>query len=118
MPERLKKVVQKSHKVNHHFNLSFCDKIKKKNVAIIFVEQLTVSNIFEISKKIFIMYVSFQPYIWLSCNGANNVDKDHIGEIEYIPTPGFPVEYFPFTGQLDYMSPIVALKFNSLTCKL
>lgn len=46
------------------------------------------------------------------------MDKDHIGEIEYIPTPGFPVEYFPFTGQLDYMSPIVALKFNSLTCKL
>ncbi|XP_043784138.1 uncharacterized protein LOC122710371 isoform X2 [Apis laboriosa] len=58
---------------------------------------------------------SHKPYIWLSCNGANNVDKDHIGEIEYIPTPGFPVEYFPFTGQLDYMSPIVALKFNSLT---
>ncbi|XP_076384778.1 sodium/potassium-transporting ATPase subunit beta-1-like [Megalopta genalis] len=54
-------------------------------------------------------------YIWLSCNGANNVDKEHIGEIEYIPSPGFPIEYFPFTGQPDYLSPIVALHFKSLT---
>ncbi|XP_076674471.1 sodium/potassium-transporting ATPase subunit beta-1-like isoform X2 [Andrena cerasifolii] len=54
-------------------------------------------------------------YIWLSCDGANNVDKEHIGEVEYIPSPGFPVEYFPFTGQPDYLSPIVALRFKNLT---
>ncbi|XP_017795216.1 PREDICTED: sodium/potassium-transporting ATPase subunit beta-like [Habropoda laboriosa] len=54
-------------------------------------------------------------YVWLSCDGANNVDKEHIGEIDYAPSPGFPVEYFPFTGQPSYLSPIVALKFKSLT---
>ncbi|KAK1133550.1 hypothetical protein K0M31_011354 [Melipona bicolor] len=58
-----------------------------------------------------------KPHIWLSCNGANNVDKEHIGKIEYIPLPGFPVQYFPFTGQPGYLSPIVALKFKNLTRK-
>ncbi|CAD1473837.1 unnamed protein product, partial [Heterotrigona itama] len=56
-----------------------------------------------------------KPHIWLSCDGANNVDKEHIGEIEYIPLPAFPVQYFPFTGQPGYLSPIVALKFKNLT---
>ncbi|KAK9303753.1 hypothetical protein QLX08_004633 [Tetragonisca angustula] len=56
-----------------------------------------------------------KPHIWLSCDGANNVDKEHIGKIEYIPLPGFPVQYFPFTGQPGYLSPIVALKFKNLT---
>ncbi|KAK2575883.1 hypothetical protein KPH14_007253 [Odynerus spinipes] len=54
-------------------------------------------------------------YIWLSCNGADNVDKEHIGNIEYIPNPGFPIEYFPFVGQKDYLPPIVAIKFKNLT---
>ncbi|XP_076160341.1 sodium/potassium-transporting ATPase subunit beta-1-like [Ptiloglossa arizonensis] len=54
-------------------------------------------------------------YVWLSCDGANNVDKEHVGEIKYIPDPGFPVEYFPFFGQSNYLSPIVALQFMNLT---
>ncbi|XP_017878696.1 sodium/potassium-transporting ATPase subunit beta-like [Ceratina calcarata] len=53
--------------------------------------------------------------VWLSCDGANNVDREHIGEIEYIPDPGFPVQYFPFTGKSNYLSPIVALEFKNLT---
>ncbi|KAI4501862.1 hypothetical protein M0802_003197 [Mischocyttarus mexicanus] len=58
---------------------------------------------------------SKQVNIWLSCNGVDNVDKEHIGKIEYIPNPGFPIEYFPFKGEKDYLSPIVALKFPNLT---
>nr|XP_034182517.1 sodium/potassium-transporting ATPase subunit beta-1-like isoform X1 [Osmia lignaria]XP_034182518.1 sodium/potassium-transporting ATPase subunit beta-1-like isoform X1 [Osmia lignaria] len=54
-------------------------------------------------------------HIWLSCDGLNNVDKEHMGEIEYNPKPGFPVEFFPFTGQPDYLSPVVALQFKNLT---
>ncbi|XP_046144279.1 sodium/potassium-transporting ATPase subunit beta-1-like isoform X2 [Osmia bicornis bicornis] len=54
-------------------------------------------------------------HIWLSCDGLNNVDKEHMGEIEYNPRPGFPVEFFPFTGQPDYLSPVVALQFKNLT---
>ncbi|CAL7947189.1 unnamed protein product [Xylocopa violacea] len=61
------------------------------------------------------VHESREYYIWLSCDGANNVDKEHIGEIDYIPVPGFSVEYFPFTGQLHYLSPIVALQFKNLT---
>ncbi|KAG7208847.1 hypothetical protein KM043_015032 [Ampulex compressa] len=52
---------------------------------------------------------------WMSCDGVNSVDKEHIGDIEYIPSPGFPVEFFPFIGQNEYLSPIVALQFKSLT---
>ncbi|KAH0954393.1 hypothetical protein HN011_008595 [Eciton burchellii] len=53
--------------------------------------------------------------IWLWCDGVNNVDKEHIGKIEYLPTPGFPVHYFPFAGQSDYLAPMVALQFKNIT---
>ncbi|KYN41440.1 Sodium/potassium-transporting ATPase subunit beta-1, partial [Trachymyrmex septentrionalis] len=53
--------------------------------------------------------------IWLWCDGVNNVDKEHIGEIEYLPSPGFSVQYFPFIGQPDYLTPIVALRFKNVT---
>lgn len=61
------------------------------------------------------IYIQFQ--IWLWCDGAENVDKEHVGEIEYIPSPGFPVKYFPFMGQPGYLSPIVALHFKNITRK-
>ncbi|OAD53762.1 Sodium/potassium-transporting ATPase subunit beta-1, partial [Eufriesea mexicana] len=61
------------------------------------------------------IHESRKSNVWLSCDGANNVDKDHIGEIEYIPSPGFPIQFFPFTGQSGYLSPVVALKFKNLT---
>ncbi|XP_011064278.1 PREDICTED: sodium/potassium-transporting ATPase subunit beta-1-like [Acromyrmex echinatior] len=53
--------------------------------------------------------------IWLWCDGVNNVDKEHIGEIEYLPSPGFSVQYFPFIGHPDYLTPIVALRFKNVT---
>ncbi|XP_026827183.1 sodium/potassium-transporting ATPase subunit beta-1-like isoform X2 [Ooceraea biroi] len=53
--------------------------------------------------------------IWLWCDGANNIDKEHVGEIEYLPNPGFPVHYFPFAGQTDYLAPMVALRFKNVT---
>ncbi|KMQ90495.1 sodium potassium-transporting atpase subunit beta-1 [Lasius niger] len=60
--------------------------------------------------------IKFNKYqIWLWCDGANNVDKEHVGEIEYLPSPGFPVQYFPFLGQPDYLAPMVALRFKNIT---
>lgn len=59
-----------------------------------------------------------QFQIWLWCDGVNNVDKEHVGEIEYLPSPGFSVQYFPFVGQPDYLAPVVALHFKNITCKL
>ncbi|RLU20858.1 hypothetical protein DMN91_007472 [Ooceraea biroi] len=42
-------------------------------------------------------------------------NKEHVGEIEYLPNPGFPVHYFPFAGQTDYLAPMVALRFKNVT---
>ncbi|XP_029172766.1 sodium/potassium-transporting ATPase subunit beta-1-like [Nylanderia fulva] len=53
--------------------------------------------------------------VWLWCDGVNNVDKEHVGEIEYLPSPGFPVQYFPFIGQPNYLAPMVALRFKNIT---
>ncbi|XP_014488527.1 PREDICTED: sodium/potassium-transporting ATPase subunit beta-1-like isoform X2 [Dinoponera quadriceps] len=53
--------------------------------------------------------------VWLWCDGTNSVDKEHVGEIEYLPSAGFPVKYFPFVGQPDYLSPMVALRFKNIT---
>lgn len=62
--------------------------------------------------------IYFKQYqIWLWCDGVNSVDKDHVGEIEYLPSPGFPVQYFPFMGQPDYLAPMVALRFKNITRK-
>lgn len=58
-----------------------------------------------------------QYQIWLWCDGANNVDKEHVGKIDYLPGPGFPVQYFPFMGQPDYLAPMVALQFTNITRK-
>ncbi|CAB0034743.1 unnamed protein product [Trichogramma brassicae] len=55
---------------------------------------------------------SDKPHVWLSCNGTSFEDILHMGEIEYLPGPGFPVQYFPYDGHPDYLSPMVALKFS------
>uniref|UniRef100_A0ABD2XPD0 Sodium/potassium-transporting ATPase subunit beta n=1 Tax=Trichogramma kaykai TaxID=54128 RepID=A0ABD2XPD0_9HYME len=55
---------------------------------------------------------SDKPHVWLSCNGTSFEDTLHMGEIEYLPGPGFPVQYFPYDGHPDYLSPMVALKFS------
>ncbi|XP_011502903.1 PREDICTED: sodium/potassium-transporting ATPase subunit beta-like [Ceratosolen solmsi marchali] len=54
-------------------------------------------------------------YVWLSCEGVSNNDTVLMGEIDYLPSPGFPIQYFPFFGQIDYHTPIVALQFKNLT---
>ena len=56
-----------------------------------------------------------QFHVWLSCEGKTENDAERMGEIEYLPRPGFPVQYFPYSGQSDYLPPIVALRFKNLT---
>ncbi|XP_023290680.1 sodium/potassium-transporting ATPase subunit beta-1 isoform X2 [Orussus abietinus] len=56
-----------------------------------------------------------QGYLWISCTGAHGFDNDNLGEIEYLPYPGFSVDYFPFRGQIGYLTPIVALHFKNIT---
>lgn len=47
--------------------------------------------------------------IWLSCDGLYPADKEYIGPIKYYPFQGFPGYFYPYNGQDDYMSPLVAI---------
>jgi sodium/potassium-transporting ATPase subunit beta len=50
--------------------------------------------------------------VWLDCDGENPADKERMGPIKYYPPDrGFPEEYFPYTNQANYQSPLVAVQF-------
>ncbi|XP_017000148.2 sodium/potassium-transporting ATPase subunit beta-1 [Drosophila takahashii] len=51
--------------------------------------------------------------IWVSCNGHMGKDKEHFENIKYFPTQGFPTYYYPYLKQDSYLSPLVAVQFNS-----
>lgn len=48
----------------------------------------------------------------LHCDGDTSADREFIGEVVYTPYQGFRTEYFPYTGQRDYMPPLVAVQFR------
>ncbi len=50
--------------------------------------------------------------IWVSCDGENSADREHIGNVTYTPFRGFPAYYFPYKNVPGYLSPIVALQFQ------
>ena len=50
--------------------------------------------------------------VWISCEGENPADKENIGEIEYLPSPGVPTYHFPFKNQKGYVSPAVFAHFK------
>lgn len=49
--------------------------------------------------------------IFLDCQGVTLIDKEHIGRIKYTPERGFKTNFFPYTGSVDYMPPLVAVHF-------
>ena len=51
--------------------------------------------------------------VWFSCEGENPADIEHIGEIEWYPSPGVPKYFFPYTNQDGYLSPIVFAHFKN-----
>jgi len=50
--------------------------------------------------------------ISVQCEGQDAADKEKLGSISYWPRQGFPVEYFPYTKQANYLSPFVLVKFE------
>jgi sodium/potassium-transporting ATPase subunit beta len=66
------------------------------------------------------------PSVYLECAGNTPVDQESMGQVDYTPMQGFPSQYFPYSGQPNYMPPLVAIKFKSpktsiaigITCKL
>ncbi|CAG2115804.1 unnamed protein product, partial [Medioppia subpectinata] len=69
---------------------------------------------------------NLQQFIRGNNNRNTIVDQENMGQIEYTPTQGFPVYYFPYDGHPDYMPPLVAIRFRSpatsiaigITCRL
>lgn len=53
----------------------------------------------------------------MSCEGENDADIENIGSIIYFPTPGFEGQYFPFKNVKGYLSPVVAVYFESPASK-
>ncbi|XP_065202087.1 sodium/potassium-transporting ATPase subunit beta-2 [Planococcus citri] len=53
--------------------------------------------------------------VWVSCEGENAADREHIGPISMFPSPGFPGFYFPFSNAKGYLSPLVAVWFEKPT---
>lgn len=50
--------------------------------------------------------------IWIQCEGENAADKEKMGKVTYFPQQGFPLSYYPFSKQDNYLSPIVMVKFE------
>ncbi|XP_059479860.1 sodium/potassium-transporting ATPase subunit beta-2-like [Neocloeon triangulifer] len=50
--------------------------------------------------------------VWVSCEGENPADIEHVGPIQYIPRRGFPGYYYPFRNYEGYLSPILAVFFE------
>ncbi|XP_054282420.1 sodium/potassium-transporting ATPase subunit beta-2 [Macrosteles quadrilineatus] len=53
--------------------------------------------------------------VWVSCEGENPADVENIGSIHYFPKRGFPGYFFPYKNQEGYLSPVIALWFESPT---
>ncbi|XP_054710780.1 sodium/potassium-transporting ATPase subunit beta-1-like [Uloborus diversus] len=68
---------------------------------------------------------SITNMVYLDCQGDTLIDQENMGRIQYTPDRGFPVKYFPFRYQREYMSPLIAIRFTkpaigvaiSVTCK-
>ncbi|XP_013777775.1 sodium/potassium-transporting ATPase subunit beta-like [Limulus polyphemus] len=53
-------------------------------------------------------------YAYINCEGDTAFDRENLGFINYSPYQGFPVNFFPYTGQPNYMPPLVAVHFPTL----
>lgn len=51
----------------------------------------------------------------IKCIGENAADNDHMGNVEYYPQAGFPLLYFPYKKQENYLSPLVFARFTNTT---
>merc|ERR1712088_1204627 len=53
--------------------------------------------------------------VWVSCKAEFPADKEGVKSIELFPSEGgFPSQYFPYTKQEGYQSPLVAVRINEI----
>lgn len=108
------KPYNQSSQLPEEMPVSLQNLIKSSNKA----SKLLISVIVKLSSNKIVLFSLLsgpQFHVWLSCDTVSNDDKDNIVDVEYLPIPGFPVQYFPFTGQPHYLAPIVALRFSNLS---
>lgn len=55
--------------------------------------------------------------MWLECQGFYPHDEEHIGTISYYPDQSFLADFFPYSHEHDYLSPLVAIKFDNVKRK-
>jgi sodium/potassium-transporting ATPase subunit beta len=56
----------------------------------------------------------FEPAkIQITCEGQHDPDKEHLGPVEYFPSNGIDVKYYPFFNQPGYQSPYVMVHFKN-----
>jgi sodium/potassium-transporting ATPase subunit beta len=57
-----------------------------------------------------------KPYkpniIYVTCDGEDNVDKEHIGPVDIHPD-GFGFQYYPYTNSPGYLSPVVMVQMKN-----
>lgn len=50
--------------------------------------------------------------VWVSCSGRTAADVSALGPVKFYPNRGLASYYYPFTNQLGYLSPLVAVQFE------
>ncbi|CAI5454425.1 unnamed protein product [Caenorhabditis angaria] len=55
-----------------------------------------------------------QGSIAINCEGATNIDKEHLGKVKYIPESGIDGRYYPYAFTTGYQQPIAMVKFDNI----
>ncbi|CAJ0934569.1 unnamed protein product, partial [Mesorhabditis belari] len=52
--------------------------------------------------------------IAIHCDGTNDIDKEHIGKLSYLPPEGIEGKYYPYSFVENYHQPIAMVRFDTL----
>lgn len=53
-------------------------------------------------------------FVALKCDGTSDIDKEHLGNVTYIPEAGIDGKYYPYSVMPNYQQPFAMVKFNNL----
>uniref|UniRef100_A0AAF5PIY9 Sodium/potassium ATPase subunit beta n=1 Tax=Wuchereria bancrofti TaxID=6293 RepID=A0AAF5PIY9_WUCBA len=53
-------------------------------------------------------------FVTLKCDGTSDIDKEHVGNVKYIPEAGIDGKYYPYVVMPNYQQPFAMIKFDNL----
>ncbi|VDN05040.1 unnamed protein product [Thelazia callipaeda] len=53
-------------------------------------------------------------FVTFKCDGTSDFDKEHIGNVTYIPEAGIDGKYYPYAVMPNYQQPFAMIKFDHL----